>query len=131
MFVPSISPEQLKQLSPTSLAYVGDAVFELYIRCSFLMPPSRIADYHSKVVAEVRAETQAAYLQRLEMYLNERELEIIRRGRNSTTGKPKRLSLNVYRQATGFEALIGYLYLTDRDRLEELLGYLPLEETLV
>lgn len=131
MFVPSLSAEQLKQLSPTSLAYVGDAVFELYTRCHFLTPPSRIADYHSKVVAEVRAETQAQYLKLLDVYLNEQEQAIIRRGRNAATGKPKRLDLTTYRQATGFETLIGYLYLTDLDRLEELLAHLPLDRPSV
>lgn len=106
---------------------MGDAVYELYTRCYFLTPPSRISSYHGKVVAEVRAETQAQYLQLLEAHLNEQEQDIIRRGRNSVTGKPKRLSLSIYSQATGFEALIGYLYLTDLPRLEELLGYLPLQ----
>lgn len=92
------------------------------------MPPCRIADYHSKVVAEVRAESQAQYLEHLEPYLTEIELDIVRRGRNGATGKPKRLSLTLYRQATAFEALVGYLYLTDQRRLVELLAYLPREQ---
>lgn len=107
---------------------MGDAVYELYNRCLFLLPPCRIADYHSKVVAEVRAETQAQYLEILEPHLTAVELDIVRRGRNGATGKPKRLSLTLYRQATGFEALIGYLYLTDPKRLLELFAHLPREQ---
>lgn len=110
---------------------MGDAVYELYSRCYFLIPPCRIADYHGKVVAEVRAETQAHYLTCLEPHLSALERDIVRRGRNAATGKPKRLSLTLYRQATGFEALVGYLYLTAPDRLLELLAYLPREQSEV
>ncbi|AMA08202.1 Mini-ribonuclease 3 [Picosynechococcus sp. PCC 73109] len=129
MFVPDITADQLRQLSPASLAYVGDAVYELYSRCYFLLPPCRIADYHGKVVAEVRAETQAQYLTLLESHLSELEQDIVRRGRNAATGKPRRLSLAIYRQATGFEALVGYLYLTNPQRLAELFTYLPQERS--
>ncbi|BAW95382.1 ribonuclease III protein [[Synechococcus] sp. NIES-970] len=127
MFVPKISADRLRQFSPASLAYVGDAVYELYCRCYFLLPPRRSADYHDRVVAEVRAETQAQYLTVLEPLLTDLERDIVRRGRNAATGKPRRLSVTLYRQATGFEALIGYLYLTNQSRLEELFAHLPRE----
>ncbi|MGB2926104.1 MAG: ribonuclease III domain-containing protein [Limnothrix sp.] len=123
-----ITPEHLNQLSPAALAYVGDAVYELYIRCHYLTPPNRISTHHQRVVATVRAETQSEYLAIWEPYLGEIEQSIIRRGRNTATGKPKRVSLDIYRRATGFEALIGYLYLTNEPRLRELLNYLPLRE---
>ncbi len=120
--------EQVKRLSPASLAYVGDAVYELYVRRCYLMPPQRISRYHQKVVKEVKAETQAHYLQTLEPYLNSEEKEVARRGRNAATGKPKRVNCATYRQATGLETLIGYLYLTDIPRLEELLDKVPLQK---
>ncbi|MEB3310450.1 MAG: ribonuclease III domain-containing protein [Snowella sp.] len=116
----------LNQLSPSSLAYLGDAVYELYVRTRFLLPPKRVADYHHQVVAQVRAESQAASLHRLEPHLTEIEKDIVRRGRNAASGCPRRLSPELYQQATSLETLLGYLYLNDPTRLQELLKYLNL-----
>jgi ribonuclease III family protein len=123
----SISQADLKKLSPNSLAYLGDAVYELYVRMLYLLPPSRVAHYHHQVVAQVRAETQALHLRSLIPHLLSGELEIVRRGRNAATGRPKRLDPQIYQQATSFETLIGYLFLTDETRLTELLQILNLE----
>ncbi len=120
------SASQIKQLSPTSLAYLGDAVYELYVRSIYLLPPKRISNYHHQVVAKVRAETQAANLTILQPYLSDEEKEIIRRGRNAAKKKPRRLSAEVYQQATSLETLIGYLYLHNHDRLIELLDKLEI-----
>lgn len=119
-----LSKPQVNQLSPAALAYLGDAVYELYIRRLYLMPPKRQHSYHQEVVAQVRAETQAEHLRSLEPYLTDVEQEMIRRGRNAASGKPKRVSATVYQQATSLETLMGYLYLTDRDRLRQLLHQL-------
>ncbi|HEY9825856.1 MAG TPA: ribonuclease III domain-containing protein [Stenomitos sp.] len=116
-----VSPTCLHTLSPTALAYLGDAVFELYIRNRYLLPPSRMRDYHQQVVACVRAETQAAFAKALVPHLSETEVRILKQGRNAASGQPKRLDLDVYQYATALEALIGYLYLTDMDRLQEIL----------
>lgn len=118
---------KIEQLSPVALAYIGDAVYELYIRTFYLMPPTRVSDYHNRVVAQVRAETQAAYVEMLQPYLTASEKEILRRGRNAAAGKPRRLSGKIYQQATSLETLIGYLYLTDSQRLNELLTKLELK----
>lgn len=115
---------QIERLSPLAIAYIGDAVYELYIRTCLLMPPKRMADYHGLVIDSVRAETQAVQLKVLEPYLTASEKNILRRGRNACRLKPKRLSLKLYQQATSLETLIGYLYLTDFQRLEELLAKL-------
>lgn len=123
-----ISQVQLQQISPSALAYLGDAVYELYIRMFYLLPPKRLETYHHLVVAQVRAEMQAKMLQSLYPYLRNTELEIVRRGRNAATGRPKRLDLGTYQQATSLETLIGYLYLTDIHRLSELLQKLHLEK---
>ncbi|MDY7013949.1 MAG: ribonuclease III domain-containing protein [Cyanobacteriota bacterium] len=117
-------PVQIEQLSPAALAYIGDAVYELYIRTHYLLPPKRISDYHRQVVERVRAENQAERLRSLHPHLNEREREMVRRGRNAATRRPQRLSLEVYQQATSLETLVGYLYLTDPQRLEQVLGLL-------
>lgn len=117
----------VEQLSPVSLAYLGDAVYELYIRARYLLPPKRISDYHGKVVAQVRAETQTNHLRSLEPYLTQTEREIVRRGRNAATRGPKRLSPEIYQQASSLETLIGYLYLKNPQRLNQLLGKLELD----
>ena len=121
-----VSPEEINRISPASWAYVGDAVYELYVRSFYLMPPKRSRAHHQLVVGEVRAESQARHLKTLEPYLTSEELEIVRRGRNATFGTPKRLDKKIYQQATSLETLIGYLYLTDFDRLTELLERLEL-----
>ena len=118
---------KVSQMSPNALAYLGDAVYELWIRTVYLLPPKRISDYHQKVVSQVRAESQAECLKSLYPHLSESEKEIVRRGRNAVTSKPKRLSGSVYQQATSLETLIGYLYLQDRQRLMELLAQISLE----
>ncbi|MGL5805436.1 MAG: Mini-ribonuclease 3 [Xenococcaceae cyanobacterium] len=117
----------LNRLSPASLAYIGDAVFELYIRTLYLLPPKRIVDYHNLVVAQVRAETQATYLKTLDAHLTEMEREIVRRGRNAAKGHPRRLSPDLYQKASGLETLIGYLYLKNPQRLQELLTKLEID----
>ncbi len=123
----SLSSEQVQRISPASWAYLGDAVYELYIRSVYLIPPKRSQLYHQLVVEQVRAESQARHLQSLEPHLTSAELEIIKRGRNATCRCPKRLDPAIYQQATSLEALIGYLYLTDQQRLQELFEYLNLE----
>ena len=120
----AIGLTQIERLSPIALAYIGDAVFELYVRSKFLMPPKRMADYHNQVVTQVRAESQAVHLSVLLPYLTDSEKEILRRGRNASTMKPRRLSRQIYQQATSLETLIGYLHLTDSQRLSELLSKL-------
>jgi ribonuclease-3 family protein len=118
---------KIQQVSPASLAYLGDAVYELYIRSCYLLPPRRISDYHNQVVAQVRAEAQANHLRSLEPHLTAPELEILRRGRNAVTGSPRRLAPEIYQQATSLETLMGYLYLTDPQRLLQLLAHLELD----
>lgn len=117
---------QVEQLSPTALAYIGDGVYELFIRTAYLLPPQRIATYHRQVVSQVRAEQQATHLDQLIPYLTEQEQQILRRGRNAATRPPQRLDPGVYQRASSLETLIGYLYLTDPPRLSELFYYLQL-----
>ena len=118
---------QIERLSPIALAYIGDAVYELFVRTNLLMPPKRMADYHSQVVTQVRAESQAVHLSVLLPHLTDSEQEILRRGRNACVSKPRRLSRQTYQQATGLEALIGYLHLTNPERLQELFAKLDFD----
>jgi ribonuclease-3 family protein len=114
----------LEQLSPAALAYLGDAVYELYVRSHYLIPPKRLQDYHAQVVRQVRAEGQALQLRLLQPYLTSAEQEILRQGRNAASHKSKRGDPKTYQQATSLETLIGYLYLTNPQRLFQLLAHL-------
>lgn len=79
LFPQHINQAQLQQLSPAALAYLGDAVYELYVRMYYLLPPQRSESYHRLVVAQVRAEKQALHLRSLITHLRHSELEIVRR----------------------------------------------------
>ncbi len=121
-----IPQAQLQRISPTALAYLGDAVYELYVRMFYLLPPQRQETYHHLVVSQVRAETQAQVMRSLTPHLQDHELEIVRRGRNAASGRPKRVNAEIYQLSTSLETLIGYLYLSDYQRLTELLQKLQL-----
>lgn len=117
---------QIQQISPASLAYLGDAVYELYIRTNYLLPPKNSHLYHQLVVEQVRAETQALHLASLTPHLNATELEVVRRGRNTASKHSRRVNPKTYQQASSLETLLGYLYLTDFSRLNQLLEQLKL-----
>ncbi|MBC7972023.1 MAG: Mini-ribonuclease 3 [Verrucomicrobia bacterium] len=122
-----LSEASIQQLPPAALAYLGDAVYELYVRRFYLLPPKRLQSYHGQVVAQVRAERQADHLRSLAPSLTESELILLKRGRNAATGHPKRIDPSIYQQATSLETLIGYLYLTNPQRLAQLLAQLELD----
>ena len=122
-----LTKAEIQQISPSAWAYLGDAVYELYIRNYYLSPPKRSRSYHQLVVAQVRAESQADHLHTLKPHLTSTELDIVKRGRNAAFRKPKRLDPEIYQKATSLETLIGYLYLTDPQRLNQLLSYMELD----
>lgn len=118
---------EIERLSPAAWAYLGDAVYELHVRTWYLVPPKRLQAYHELVVGQVRAETQADHLRSISPYLNSTELAIVKRGRNAAAGRSKRAAPEIYQQASSLETLVGYLYLTDPERLTELLALLKLD----
>ncbi|CAI5477676.1 unnamed protein product [Closterium sp. Yama58-4] len=108
------------------LAYIGDGIYELYARRHFLNPPSAIATYCQRVTAVVCCEAQDALLRKLtsSKMLTEEERDVVRWGGNASTGARKakgRAGSTVYANATALETLIGFLYLTNPPRLEELI----------
>ena len=142
-------PEQIKQYfpcqkqdirtySPLTLAFIGDGVYELVIRSILVQEANRSAnDLHRMAVQYVRAESQAQMILALKPELTETESDVFRRGRNASPHTiPKNATRSDYHKATGFEALVGYLYLTGQtDRMLELirkgmeaLGYGKTEE---
>lgn len=115
---------EVNTMSPLTWAYIGDSVYELYIRMKLVnttkMKPHKL---HIEVIKYVKAKAQANLLQIIQDKLNEKELEIVKRGRNAENHHlPKNATVQEYMYSTGFEALIGYLYLTKQDeRLKEIL----------
>jgi len=113
-----------EELSPLVLAYIGDAVYELYVRLLLVAHgPGKMKDLHQKAVSLVKAGAQAEILREIEPMLSGEERDIVRWGRNAKTGHvPKGAQMVEYRYSTGFEALVGYLYLKGRhDRLLQLM----------
>ena len=114
----------VNQMSPLTWAYIGDAVYELYIRTNLVdttnLKPHKL---HIESIKYVKAKAQADALKNIENNLTKDEKEIVRRGRNTDLHHiAKNASVQEYIHATAFEALIGYLYLTKQEeRLIEIL----------
>lgn len=119
------SDKQPNQYSPLVLAYIGDAVYEIYVRSRVIeenpdMPAHKL---HLKTVKYVKARAQANSIHAMTKMLTEEETAVFKRGRNAKSPTAaKNASLIDYRHATGFEALIGYTYLSgNSERLDELM----------
>ena len=99
--------------SPLVLAYIGDAVYELLIRTKVINHGSmQVNKMHKKSASLVKAETQANIIKAIQEDLTEEELAVYKRGRNAKSATTaKHATMIDYRMATGFEALVGYLYL--------------------
>lgn len=123
-----------KHYNAIALAFLGDSIWEMYVRRHFFYPPTRISTYYSSVKTNVRAETQQQYYQQLVDHatlLTDEERDVLRWGTNATGTMPKRtttgaLSKESYREATALECLVGYLYLTQPTRLYEIMSVLGL-----
>ncbi len=111
-------------LNAVSLAFIGDAVYSLFIRTHFcIVTQAKSGELHKKSTRYVKATAQSASLDIVEPVLTDRERDVLRRGRNTKTNTvSKNASLGDYKKSTAFEAVIGYLYLSgQRDRLNEIL----------
>lgn len=115
-----------QQYSPLVLAYIGDAVYEVYVRSRVIeenpdMPAHKL---HVKTVKYVKAHAQSNSIHAMTDILTEEETAVFKRGRNAKSPTTaKNASLIDYRHATGFEALIGYIYISgNTERLNELMG---------
>lgn len=118
------SEAEVNMLSPLTWAYVGDCVYELYIRTNLVnntkLKPHKL---HIEAIKYVKAKAQADILKTIEAELTDEEKEIVRRARNAENHHlPKNANPADYMYSTAFEGLIGYLYLTKKDeRLKEIL----------
>lgn len=115
---------EVKLMSPLVWAYIGDSVYELWIRKHLIentnLKPNKL---HIETVKYVKAKAQAETLKKIYDELTEKEQDIVRRTRNTETHHlPKNANMQDYMYATAFEGLIGYLYLTKQEaRLQEVL----------
>lgn len=120
-FTPDMS---VSQFSSLQLAYIGDAVYELYIRTMISKDKNiPVNKLHREATTYVKAKAQSDIIRKIEPYLTEEELSVYKRGRNTKANTAaKNADIVDYRHATGFEALIGYIYLKkDFERLDEIL----------
>ena len=120
----SIKMDKIKliTMSPLVLAYLGDTVYESYIRQHLIRQNinRKVNNLHKLAIQYSKAKAQATIIHELEDELTEEEMKIFKRGRNQKSHTaPKNADIIDYKYATGFEALIGYLYLSeDKERLE-------------
>ena len=118
-----IEEQDVKTYSPLTLAYIGDGVFDLVIRSLVVgKGNTNTNQLHRQTSKVVKAASQSAMVEKILPYLTKEEEAVYKRGRNAKSGTmAKNASMSDYRRATGFEALMGYLYLTNNfERLMEL-----------
>ena len=118
---PHGSPEDIGVIQ---LAWLGDSVWELHQRLRHVHTPLNSKELHLSVVNEVKAEAQSKSLEDIEHLLTSFEINLIRRARNKTKRSPKSSNPVIYSRATGFETLIGWLFLKDPKRLSIIFEYL-------
>ncbi len=124
---PLYTKEAARLLGPLELAYIGDTVFDLFIRSSILSLGYNVRDMHRAAVSHVNAAAQSMAFQAIQDMLDEEEMLIVKRGRNAHARHqaPKSASVSEYANATGLEALMGYLYLIGNfDRLNDILDHI-------
>jgi len=121
-----LTEADVRMMNPLVLAYLGDTLYDLFIRTYLVLKHSTsVHRLHLKAVEYVKAHAQSDSIHKLEEILSDEEKNIVRRGRNAKPGTvPKNADVNEYRWATGFEALLGYLYLLGReDRILDVLSH--------
>ena len=125
MFTKKFSLDEARRLSPLALAFVGDGVFELIVRSYLVSQKTEMSSHklHLSAITYVKAHEQSELMKSIMDILTEDEVSIYKRGRNTKSSTvPKNAVVQEYRIATGFETLIGFLYLTDQnERIQEIL----------
>ena len=117
-----------RNISIITLAYLGDSVYEVYIR-EFLIRRgiAKVDLLQKEAINYVSAKSQCRILNNLidKNILSEQEIEVVKRGRNyNRDSHPKNTDIITYKMSTGFEALIGYLYIENKNRLDEIMNYI-------
>ena len=122
IFKNPLQENNFKEISPITLAFIGDGVHTLFIRDLVVKQDVRV-NFHKKSSSFCNAKSQSLKLDKILNNLTEQELDIVRRARNAKTQNiAKNSDIETYKKATSFEALIGYLYLKgDYSRLDQIL----------
>jgi ribonuclease III family protein len=117
-------PSRIECMAPLTLAYMGDAIFEIFVR-EYLIGQAQtsVHDLHRRAISYVNAASQARMIRALAEHLSPEEADMVRRGRNQKSGTvPKNADPGEYRYATGFETLLGWLYYKNQtERLMEVM----------
>lgn len=121
----------LNTINVITLAYLGDSVYELYVRENLINNGlCKVDDMQKEAVKYVSAKAQSEIVTDMidSNFLSEEEIDVIKRGRNYKRNiHPKNTDIITYKISTGFEALIGYLYLKDKERLMEVLNFIEVK----
>jgi ribonuclease-3 family protein len=112
---------QANAISPRQLAHLGDAVYHVFIRERQVLTASNAQQMHRRTSVLASASSQSKLLDALSQHLRPAESDLVRRARNLKAPASRASQQSTYRKSTAFEALIGYLYLTDGSRLAEIL----------
>lgn len=125
----SMPEDKARELSPLTLAFVGDAVYSLYVRTSLASKGGPVRQMHYDAIGKVKAAAQSKAGEALQALLSEEEKRIYLRGRNAKSANvPKHADVGEYHSATAFETLLGYLYLTGKQ--ERLAIILKMADTI-
>lgn len=107
-------------LNIKNYAHIGDAVWEVFIREKVIYQTQNSKTMHKLTTDKVNGEYQGKILKEIEYFLTDEEKELVRRGKNLPTSSARKISHEIHSQATGFEVLIGYNYINNKPRLEEI-----------
>ncbi len=118
----------VREINIIALAYLGDAIYEVYVREYLIRKGiAKVLDLQKEAIKYVSAKNQSKILEKLinNNYLTDDEIDVIKRGRNyKRDSHPKNTDIGTYKMSTGFEALIGFLYLDNKkERLDEIIKY--------
>lgn len=120
--------EKLDNINSLALAYLGDSIYEFYIR-EYLIDKGtlKVNELQKEAISYVSAKKQSEYLMKMieDNFFSENELSIIKRARNHKSHSSKSTDIRTYKNSTGLEALIGYLYLSEnKERITEIMQYI-------
>lgn len=116
------------ELNLKNYAHIGDAVWEVFVREKIIYKTGNSKTMHKLTIEKVNGEFQSELLSKLEPFLTAEEKELIRRAKNIPTSSARKISHAIHSSATGFEVLIGYNYINNKERLNEI--YCEIEKIL-
>ena len=120
----------MNELNIKNYSHIGDAFWELYVREKTIFMTENLKKLHEYTVSFVNASFQTKLLNDLKEHLTDDEKDLVRRAGNIKTSTARRINRNLHRTATEFEVLLGYCYLHDKERLNQLLSLIENQVTV-